>query len=147
MNGQRLQNKRTLVGTKKVMNASSPGCYIANNIWGINDSVPVQRRQMQHDKKDSNYPAGQEDSRKQSCWSDNKALSQSSYQLRMQQQREGCARASKLQGLQEVRDPLCPTVVQWEIAVAEWLRGSNFRERVGNEYVIGATQSFTTSDG
>ena len=53
----------------------------------------------------------------------------------------------KLQGLQEVRDPLCPTVVQWEVAVAEWLRGSNFRERVGNEYVIGATQSFTTSDG
>ena len=60
----------------------------------------------------------------------------------MQQQREGCARASKLQGLQEVRDPLCPTVVQWEIAVAEWLRGSNFRERVGNEYVTRANAVF-----
>ena len=71
----------------------------------------------------------------------------SSYQVRMQQQREGCSRASKLQELQEVRDPLRPTVVQWEIAVAEWPRGSNFRERVGNEYVIGATQSFTTTDG
>ena len=47
----------------------------------------------------------------------------------------------------EVRDPLRPTAVQWEIAVAEWPRGGEFHERVGNEYVICATQSFTTSDG
>ena len=147
MTGQRLQKN---LGGNQEGDESKPSRmlnreqHLGNGRFsaGVKTSEAARRKGLE-------LHTGQEDSRKQSCWSDNKALCQSSYQLRMQQQREGCARASELQkgAGGESRDPLRLTAVQWEIAVAKWPRGSKFRERVGNEYVIGATQSFTTTDG
>ena len=44
---QRLRKKGTLVGTRKVVNARSP-VRQTRGIWGMDDSVPVQGRQIQY---------------------------------------------------------------------------------------------------